>query len=267
MLKRNLGLYGGLLLLCQLLLSCNSQNNDALVDSGADAGENGGAMTAQDTIAKKDDGAGDDAAPAAGEPTQIIAFGDSLYAGYGLGPKEGLAPILQQRLRSAGYNVSVRNAGVSGDTSAGGLRRLNFLLNSDGVSPRIFMLGLGGNDMLRGIRPAETRGNLDKMLAELKQRDIDVIITGMLAAPNLGPDYTREFNAIYPQLANKYGATLYPFILDGVVADKKLMLADNIHPSAQGVIKMTDGLLPLIEKRLDALGSEPRMDKLPEKDI
>lgn len=242
MLKRDLGLYGGLLLLCQLLLSCNSQNNDEISDASQDRVA---------VIAENGAGAGaGDASNNGKAREQIIVFGDSLYAGYGLGPKEGLAPQLQQSLRAAGYNVAVRNAGVSGDTTAGGLRRLNFLLDSSGTDAKLVLLGLGGNDMLRGIPPSETRSNLDKILTELANRDIPVIVTGMLAAPNLGQDYAQQFNPIYPQLAEKYNAVLYPFILEGVVTNPKLMLDDNIHPNAQGVVTMTKGLLPLVEKRL-----------------
>lgn len=112
------------------------------------------------------------------------------------------------------------------------------------------MLGLGGNDMLCGIQPRETEANLKAMLDELKKRDIDVVLTGMLAAPNLGRDYANAFNPIYPKLAQHYGAPLYPFFLNGVVTDPKLMLPDNIHPNAAGVAKVVDGLAPLVEKAL-----------------
>ena len=112
------------------------------------------------------------------------------------------------------------------------------------------MLGLGGNDMLRGIDAAQTRANLDAMLAELKKRSIPVVLTGMVAAPNLGADYAKKFNPIYPELAAKYDASLYPFILDNVVGNKDLMLADNIHPNAKGVKMVVAGLAPLVEDAL-----------------
>jgi len=187
-----------------------------------------------------------------GPVRQIVAFGDSLYAGYGLGPKEGLAPRLQAALREQGLSVTVRDAGVSGDTTAAGLARLKYVLDSIEGDIDLVLLGLGGNDMLRGISPGETRANLSAMLEELQRRDIDVVLTGMVAAPNLGGNYTKQFNAIFPELAKEYGAGLYPFILDGVITDSNLMLPDRIHPNAKGVQKMTDGLLPVVEKELRA---------------
>jgi acyl-CoA thioesterase I len=180
----------------------------------------------------------------------VVAFGDSLYAGYRLGPNEGLAPQLQTALGKAGLNARVHNAGVSGDTTAAGKQRLTFVLDNLEKKPDLIVLGLGGNDMLRGIKPAETEANLKAMLDELKKRDIPVILTGMLAAPNLGADYANGFNPIFPRLAKTYNIPLYPFLLDGVVADKALMLDDNIHPNAKGVTKIVGGIAPLVEKQL-----------------
>lgn len=180
----------------------------------------------------------------------VVAFGDSLYAGYQLGPKEGFAPQLQAALQRAGINARVHNAGVSGDTTAAGRQRLAFVLDSLEKTPDLVVLGLGGNDMLRGIKPEETEANLKAMLDELKKRGIDVILTGMLAAPNLGPDYGKRFNAIFPSLSRAYDAPLYPFFLDGVVADPQLMLADNIHPNAKGIAKVVAGIAPLVEAQL-----------------
>ncbi|MBK9003225.1 MAG: arylesterase [Sphingomonadales bacterium] len=180
----------------------------------------------------------------------VVAFGDSLYAGYRLAPNEGLAPQLQAALNADGINARVHNAGVSGDTTAAGKQSLTFVLDNLEKKPDLVVLGLGGNDMLRGIQPKETEANLKAMLDELKKRDIDVVLTGMLAAPNLGPDYANAFNPIFPKLAQQYGASLYPFFLDGVVADPELMLPDNIHPNAQGVAKVVDGLAPIVEKAL-----------------
>jgi acyl-CoA thioesterase I len=181
----------------------------------------------------------------------VVAFGDSLYAGYRLGPNEGLAPQLQAALKAKGINARVHNAGVSGDTSAAGTGRLTFVLDNLEKKPDVVVLGLGGNDMLRGIKPGETRANLIAMLDELKNRDIDVVITGMLAAPNLGPDYARAFNPIYPELANRYDASLLPFILDGVVnSGGDLMLDDGIHPNARGVVRIVETLAPLVERKL-----------------
>lgn len=182
----------------------------------------------------------------------VVAFGDSLYAGYRLGPTEGLAPQLEAALKAKGINARVHNAGVSGDTSAAGKGRLTFVLDNLERKPDLVVLGLGGNDMLRGIKPEETLANLTAMLEELKKRDIDVVLTGMLAAPNLGPDYARAFNPIFPQLAKRYDAPILPFILDGVVTDKGLMLEDNIHPNAKGVTKVVEKLAPLVESELRA---------------
>lgn len=180
----------------------------------------------------------------------VVAFGDSLYAGYQLAPNEGLAPQLQAALVADGIKARVHNAGVSGDTTAAGKNRLAFVLDNLGRKPDLVVLGLGGNDMLRGIKPEQTRANLEAMLAELKRRQIPVVLTGMLSAPNLGADYARAFNPLYPEVAAQYGAKLYPFFLEGVVMDKNLMLNDNIHPNAKGVARVVEGLSPLVEAEL-----------------
>jgi len=153
-------------------------------------------------------------------------------------------------LQADGINVRVHNAGVSGDTTAAGKTRLSFVLDSLDRKPDLVVLGLGGNDMLRGIKPAETKANMTAMMDELKRRDIPVVLTGMLAAPNLGADYVNSFNRIFPALADTYDAALYPFFLDGVVTDAALMLPDNIHPNAKGVSRVVEGLSPLIEAAL-----------------
>ena len=180
----------------------------------------------------------------------VVAFGDSLYAGYRLAPGEGLAPQLQAALRAQGINARVHNAGVSGDTTGAGKTRLSFVLDNLDRKPDLVVLGLGGNDMLRGIKPEETKANMTAMMDELKRRDVPVVLTGMLAAPNLGQDYSNSFNGIFPELAKKYGAPLYPFFLDGVVTDAGLMLPDNIHPNAKGVSRVVEGLSPLVEAAL-----------------
>ena len=182
----------------------------------------------------------------------VVAFGDSLYAGYRLGPNEGLAPQLQVALQAMGINARVHNAGVSGDTTAAGKSRLTFVLDNLERKPDLVVLGLGGNDMLRGIKPEESRANLAAMLAELKKRDIEVVLTGMLAAPNMGPDYANAFNPIFPDLAKQNDAPLLPFFLDGVVTDASLMLDDGIHPNAKGVAKVVEKLSPLVEAELKA---------------
>ena len=180
----------------------------------------------------------------------VVAFGDSLYAGYRLAPNEGLAPQLQAALQADGIHARVHNAGVSGDTTAAGKTRLAFVLDNLDRKPDLVVLGLGGNDMLRGIKPAETKANMTAMLDELKRREIPVVLTGMLAAPNLGQDYGNAFNAIFPQLAKQYDAPLYPFFLEGVVTDSGLMLPDNIHPNAKGVSRVVEGLSPLVKAAL-----------------
>lgn len=191
-----------------------------------------------------------DTAKAAVYDRLVVAFGDSLYAGYRLALGEGLAPQLQAALQADGINARVYNAGVSGDTTAAGKARLAFVLDSLDRKPDLVVLGLGGNDMLRGIKPDETKANMTAIMDELKKRDIPVVLTGMLAAPNLGQDYGNAFNGIFPALATKYNATLYPFFLDNVVTDSALMLPDNIHPNAKGVSRVVEGLSPLVEAAL-----------------
>lgn len=177
-----------------------------------------------------------------GEERLILAFGDSLYAGYGLDKGEGLAAELERRLRQAGVNATVVDAGVSGDTSAAGLQRLAFTLDSMARTPDLVILGLGGNDALRQLSPDETRANMTAMLDELKRRDVPVLLTGMRAPPNLGPDYAQAFEPIWPELAERYGASLYPFVLEGVITDPALMQGDGIHPNAAGVDRMADAI-------------------------
>ncbi|HEU0043277.1 MAG TPA: arylesterase [Sphingomonas sp.] len=176
----------------------------------------------------------------------VVAFGDSLYAGYGLGRGESLPDDVQARLRAAGINAEVVNAGVSGDTTAAGRQRLAFVLDNLPRKPDLVMLGLGGNDVLRQIPPAETRANLAAMLTELRQRDIPVVLTGMRAPPNLGADYQRAFDRIWPDLAKQHGAALDPFILEGVIGDPALMQADRVHPTREGVRIIADRVTPLI---------------------
>ena len=193
------------------------------------------------------------AAPATRTQAQeplIVAFGDSLFAGYGLAQREGLAPALDRSLERQGIAVDVVNAGVSGDTTAAGLQRLAFTLEGQPRKPALVIVGLGANDMLRGISPEQTRQNLDSILAELQRRGIPAMLSGMLAAPNMGPDYAASFNAIYPDLAKKYDVPLYPFTLDGVIGQSELMLADGIHPNARGVAAVADRLAPRVESAL-----------------
>ena len=182
----------------------------------------------------------------------VLAFGDSLYAGYGLDRGQSLPDAVQARLRRAGVNATIINAGVSGDTTAAGRQRLAFVLDQMKQKPELVMLGLGGNDVLRQIAPAETRANMTAMLDELKRRGIPVLLTGMKAPPNLGADYVARFDAIWPDLATRYGGTLYPFILDGVIGDPALMQGDRVHPNAAGVAKIADRVAPMVKTRLTA---------------
>ncbi|MEO0032989.1 MAG: hypothetical protein RIS94_2747 [Pseudomonadota bacterium] len=183
----------------------------------------------------------------------ILAFGDSLYAGYRLNPGEGYPPRLEAALNAAGTPARVVNAGVSGDTTAAARQRLAFTLDGQPQKPALVLVGLGGNDMLRGISPAETRENLDAILAELQKRGIPAMLTGMLAAPNLGADYAKQFNPIWPQLAKKYHVPLVPFFLQPVIGKDALLLDDHIHPNAAGVdriVAATEG--PVAQALRDA---------------
>ncbi|SDA52532.1 arylesterase [Mesorhizobium qingshengii] len=184
------------------------------------------------------------------EPFKIVGFGDSLMAGFGLGPDEGFTDKLQAALRAKGHDVAVANAGVSGDTSSGGLARLDWSM-PDGT--QLVILELGANDMLRGVSPDITQKNLDEMLGKLRERKIAVLLAGMRASPNLGADYQNAFDAIFPHLAGKYDVSLYPFFLDGVAGQPGLQLEDGMHPNAQGVDKMVERILPTVEKAIAAV--------------
>jgi acyl-CoA thioesterase-1 len=183
------------------------------------------------------------------EPYRIVGFGDSLMAGYGLDAGQSFPEKLEKALRQKGHDVVIAKAGVSGDTTSGGLARLDWSI-PDGTN--LVILELGANDMLRAIDPEIAEKNLDAMLARLKKRNIPVLLAGMLAAPNLGPDYQSAFDAIYPRLAEKYGVALYPFFLDGVAADPSLLLEDRIHPNALGIDRMVERMLPTVEKAIAA---------------
>jgi acyl-CoA thioesterase-1 len=193
-----------------------------------------------------------DVARPAGPERLILAFGDSLYAGYGLQRGEDLPDAIQARLRKAGINATIVNAGVSGDTSAAGRQRLAFALDNMPHKPDLVMLGLGGNDVLRQIGPAETRANMNAMMEELAKRKVPVVLTGMMAPPNLGPEYRAQFDAIWPDLAKQYHAGLYPFILNGVLGKPALMQADGVHPNVQGVQIVADQVAPVVSGALKA---------------
>ncbi len=180
-------------------------------------------------------------------PTRILAFGDSLTAGYGLPANEAFPAQLAARLKADGYDVTVENGGVSGETSSGGLARLGWALGSH---PNIVLLELGANDALRGTDPKLTKANLDKILARLTEAHIKVLFIGMEAPNNWGPTYRKAFDAIYPALAAKFHVAFYPFFLAGVALDPKLNQADGIHPNAAGVAVIVARIAPYVERLL-----------------
>jgi acyl-CoA thioesterase-1 len=187
------------------------------------------------------------ATQAADRPVRIVALGDSLTAGYGLAANEAFPVKLQHALAAKGLATDIANAGVSGDTTSGGLARLDWSV-PDGTDAVI--LELGANDALRGLDPDVTRGALDAMLRRLGERHIPVLLCGMLAPRNMGAEYGRAFDAIYPDLAKTYGAILYPFFLDGVATEPKLNQRDGLHPTAAGVEVIVDKILPAVERLL-----------------
>ena len=174
----------------------------------------------------------------------VVAFGDSLTAGYLLQPNESFPAQLQMALEAKGHKVQIVNAGVSGDTTAGGLDRLAWTLQP---IPDAVILELGANDALRGTDPAKTRANLDQILTTLSASNIPVLLAGMKAPGNWGDAYVKAFDAIYPELAAKHGAALYPFFLEGVALNPKLVLADGMHPTAEGVAEIVKRILPNVE--------------------
>ena len=190
------------------------------------------------------------AAPALAADKLVLAFGDSLTAGYGLAAPRGFVPRLEAALRARGVAAKVYNAGVSGDTSAAGRARLVWVMNGVRVKPDLAIVELGANDMLRALPPGQTRANLDAIMAELTRRHIPVLIAGMRAAPNIGRDYARAFEPIYPDLARKYRASLYPFFLAGVAGNRALLQADGMHPNPRGVDVIVKGMAPAVAKAL-----------------
>jgi acyl-CoA thioesterase-1 len=184
------------------------------------------------------------------QDVHILAFGDSLTAGYGLPRDQGFAPQLEDVLRRNGVRAFVTNAGVSGNTTSNGRARVRWTLDGLKRKPDLAIVALGANDMLRGMRPEQTREDLDYILAEFKKRGIPLVVAGMLAPPNLGRDYQTKFNAIFPGLARKYDAPLYPFFLAGVAGVPSLNLPDRVHPNFQGVKRMVSGIAPTVLKAL-----------------
>lgn len=178
-------------------------------------------------------------------PIRIVAFGDSLTAGFGLPPKNAFPVRLQAALKARGHNVTVVNAGVSGDTTAGGLARLDWAVPDDTDA---VIVELGANDALRGLDPAAARKNLDSILKRIKAKGADILLTGMRAPRNYGPEYTGAFDRIFPALAREHDALYYPFFLEGVVLNGALNLDDGLHPNAKGIDVIVNGILPHVEE-------------------
>lgn len=184
------------------------------------------------------------------KPLKLVALGDSLTAGYNLPASAAFPTVLEKMLRDKGISVEIANAGVSGDTSQGGLERLDWSVpdGTDGV-----ILELGANDALRGVDPALTERSLDAIVTGLKARGIPVLLAGMYAPRSNGPDYVARFDAIYPKLAEKHGLVLYPFFLDGIAGDRVLNQPDMLHPKAEGVRVIAQRILPTVERFLASL--------------
>lgn len=183
-------------------------------------------------------------------PIRIMAFGASIVAGYGLEAADTLPVQLEKALRARGIEATVINSGVSGETSAGGLARLDWALADD---PDLVIVDLGGNDALRGLDPQATEANLDAIVSRLQAEKRGVLIAGMLAPPNLGADYAAAFNAVFRDVAERHKVVFYPFILDGVVMDPSLNQEDGIHPNAAGVKVIVERMLPYVLQAIDRL--------------
>jgi acyl-CoA thioesterase I len=181
-------------------------------------------------------------------PVKLAVLGDSIAAGYGLSPDQAFPVRLQAALAAQGRKVTVLNHGVSGDTTAGGLERVDWMLAD---KPDIVLVALGGNDMLRGTDPAATERNLDAIITKLKAAGVEVWLAGMVAPRNFGPEYTKAFDSLYGRLAAKYDVPLYPFLLDGVAQVDGLNQADGIHPNTKGVDVLVERLLPFVTRNLD----------------
>ena len=193
-------------------------------------------------------------------PVKLAILGDSLAAGYGVKPGQSVPARLEAALKAQGRNVTVINHGVSGDTTAGGLDRVDWMLAD---KPDIVMVELGANDALRGLDPAAAERNLDAIIAKLKTAGVTVWLAGMLAPRNFGPEYAQQFDGLYKRLAEKYNVPLYPFILDGVAQDAALNQADGIHPNPKGVDIIVERLLPFVTKNLDDYAASVRRPARP----
>jgi acyl-CoA thioesterase-1 len=194
------------------------------------------------------------ASQAAAATPVIVAFGDSLTAGLGLPEKDSFPAQLERALKARGQEVKVVNAGVSGDTAAAGLARLDWAMPDDASA---VIVELGANDALQGLDPAATKATLEKIITQLKARGLPILLAGMEAPRNLGKDYVDQFRALYQDLAQRYDLILYPFFLDGVALDDKYTLGDGLHPNAEGVARIVDGILPKVEELLAKTKPQP----------
>ncbi len=192
---------------------------------------------------------------AADDETVIVALGDSLTAGFGVTADASFPARLEAALRDANVNVRVVNAGVSGDTSAGGLARLDWVLTD---TPDLVIVELGSNDGLRGLDPADMEANLDAILTRLADKGVAAVLTGMLAPPNLGREYGDAFKAVFPRLAERHGVVFYPFFLDGVAAQPEFNQADGIHPNPAGIRVIVERLTPFVLRALNDIEQEPK---------
>lgn len=224
----NLGRYASPLLALQLAAGCSAQGQHARADDRAGA-------------------------PAAERQERhlVLAFGDSLYAGYGMSPGQSFPAALERALAGRGVRSEIVNAGISGDTTAGGRARLGATLDRLPHKPDLVILGLGANDALRGIPPAVTRRNLEAMLAELQARDIPVLLTGITAPAGFSSPYFARYEAIYPELARRFGTKLEPSLLEGVLARREYLLPDGVHPNPRGTELMAQRVAPLAAKTLE----------------
>jgi acyl-CoA thioesterase-1 len=195
---------------------------------------------------------------ASSRPLTIVAFGDSLTAGYGVKTSEAFPAQLQMALEAKGHKVTIINAGVSGDTTAGGLERLDWALDP---KPDAVILELSANDALRGLDPKVPKENLDKMLASLKAKGIPVLLTGMKSPGNWGMDYNKRFDAIFPELAAKYDVPLYPFFLDGILLDPSFTQPDGLHPTGKGIAEIVKRILPDVEALIAHVEQTQAKDK------
>ena len=194
--------------------------------------------------------------PVSSDPIVVLVLGDSLTTGYGLEQDESFPVQLEERLRSAGYDVNVINAGVSGDTTAGGLARIEWALADQ---PDIVIVALGANDALRGLDPTQVYKNLNALLTQLSTAGCRVILAGMLAPRNLGPEYYARFDQIYPDLAKRFNLLFYPFFLEGVATNPRLNQTDGVHPNLAGVRVIVAGIQPLVVIALDEIKVSARV--------